>query len=166
MKFLLLPCHFWHSCKDCWYSFFQRDQNSLAMCWIRRQYFLLYISGLENSPSGGETTFHFMVRIFTGDKGCRLAGSLRTSTIRGLEFKMCSTSVITVNKDSSSRHSPCVFLPNSTHMTCQRRVLMPSNPVTSPPYSSRKDQSFLSSISIYAFFNSCSAPMKLLPLSE
>ena len=79
------------------------------MCWICHQCFLLYISGLENSPGGGEITFDFMVRIFTGDKGCRLIGSFRTSTVRGLEFKMPSTSVITVNKDSSFRHSPCVF---------------------------------------------------------
>ena len=43
LKFLLLPSHVWCSCKDCRYSFFQRDQNSLAMCWIRRQRFLLYI---------------------------------------------------------------------------------------------------------------------------
>ena len=68
LKFLLLPPHFWRSCKDWRYSFFQRDQNSLAMCWIRRQRSLLYISGLENSPGGGETAFDFMVRMFTGDK--------------------------------------------------------------------------------------------------
>ena len=79
------------------------------MCWIRCQDFLLYISGLENSPSGDETTFDFMVRMFTGDKDCRLVGSLRPSTVRGLEFKMPSTSVIIANKDSSSRHSPYFF---------------------------------------------------------
>ena len=64
---------------------------------------------MENPPSGGETNFDFMVRIFTCDKGCRLVASLRTSTVRSLKFKMPSTSVITVNKGSLSRHSLCVF---------------------------------------------------------
>ena len=73
---------------------------------------MLYISGLENVPGGGETTFDFMVRMLAGDKSCRFVGSLRTFTVRGLEFKMPSTSVIIVNKNSSSRHSPCVFKSN------------------------------------------------------
>ena len=67
------------------------------------------MSGLENASGGGETTFDFMVGMFTGDKGCTLVGSLGTSTVRGLEFKMPSTVAIIVNKDSSSRHSSCVF---------------------------------------------------------
>ena len=71
--------------------------------------FSIFILDLENSPGGGETTFDFMVRMFTVDKGCRLIGSLRTSMVRALEFKMPSTSVITANKDLSSRLSPCVF---------------------------------------------------------
>ena len=79
------------------------------MCWICHQSFLLYISGLENSPGGGETTFDFMVGMFTGGKGCRPFGSVRTFMARGLESKMPSMSVIIFNKDSSSRHSPCVF---------------------------------------------------------
>ena len=61
--------------------------------------FSIYISDLKNSPGGGETTFDFMVRMFTVDKGCRLVGSLRTSTVRALEFKILSTSVITANRD-------------------------------------------------------------------
>ena len=52
--------------------------------------------------SGGDANFDFMVSMFTGDKGCRRVESLRTSTARGLEFKMPSTSVIIVNKGSSS----------------------------------------------------------------
>ena len=79
------------------------------MCWICHQRFLLCISGLENSPGGGETTFDFMVEMLTGDKGCRSFGSARTFTGRVLEFEMPSASVIIINKDSSSRHSPCVF---------------------------------------------------------
>ena len=61
--------------------------------------FSIYISDLKNSPGGGETTFDFMVRMFTVDKSCRLVGSLRTSTVRALEFKILSTSVITANRD-------------------------------------------------------------------
>ena len=105
LKFLFLPSHIWSSCKDCRYSFFQWDQNLLAICWLHHQHFLLYISGLKNSSGSGETTFDFMVRIFTGGKGCRLVGSLTTSMVRGLEFKMPSTSVIIVNKEASSRPS-------------------------------------------------------------
>ena len=73
------------------------------------QGFLQYISGLENSLVGGEETFDFLVRMFTVDKGCRSVRSSRTSTVRGLEFKMPSASVILVNKNSSSEQSPCVF---------------------------------------------------------
>ena len=69
LKFVFLPSHFWHFCKDCIrYSFFQQDQNSLAMCWICHQCFLVYISGLKTSPGGDETVFDFMVKMFTGDK--------------------------------------------------------------------------------------------------
>ena len=66
LKFLLLPSHFWHSCKDCRYSFFPRDKNSLAMSWICWKSFLQHIWGLEKSPGGGKNTFDFMVRMFTG----------------------------------------------------------------------------------------------------
>ena len=38
----------------------------------------------------------------------RLVGSLR-AMVRGMEFNMPSTSVIIVNKDSSSKHYPCVL---------------------------------------------------------
>ena len=178
LKFFLLSSHFWRSCKDCRYSFFQRDQNSLAMCWMRAQHFILYISGLENSPSGGETNFDFMVRIFTCDKGCRLVASLRTSTVRSLKFKMPSTSVITVNKGSLSRHSLCVFK-SDPGMALAEQICRSQTPSTwlaegdfychliqSPLCSSRKGWIFLSSISIHAFFNSCSAPMKTLPLPD
>ena len=43
LKFLFLPSHFWHSCRDCRYSFFQQDKSSLAMSWICCQRFLQYI---------------------------------------------------------------------------------------------------------------------------
>ena len=178
LKFLLLSSHFWRSCKDCRYSFFQRDQNSLAMCWIRPQRFLLYISGLENSPGGGKTNFDFMVRIFTGDKGCKLVVSLRTSTVRTLEFKMPSTYVITVNKDSLSRHSLCVFK-SDPRMAVAEQICHSQTPpiwlaeggflchLTQSPFcSSRKGWIFLSFISIHASFNSCSEPMKSPPLPE
>ena len=46
-----------------------------------------------------------MDRMFTGDKGCKLVGWLRTSTVRDLKLKMPSISVIIVNEDSSSRNS-------------------------------------------------------------
>ena len=91
------------------FSFFQQDQNSLGLCLINCQCFLQYMSGMENSPCCGETIFDFMVRMFTGNESCRLVGSLRTSMVRGLEFKVPSTSVIIVSKDLSSKHSPCVF---------------------------------------------------------
>ena len=178
LKFFLLPSRFWCSCKDCRYFFFKQNQKSLAMSWIPCQPFLLYISGLENSPGSGETTFYFMVRMLTGDKGCRLVGSIRTSTVRGLRFKMPSTSVIIVNKDSLSRYSPCVFK-SDPRMDLAERICRSQTPpiwlakggflcdlIQSPPCSTRKDWIFLSSISIYAFLNSRSAPMKLLPLSE
>ena len=71
--------------------------------------FLQYISALKISPGGGETTFDFMVRMFTGNEGCRRVGLLRAATVRGLEFQMPSTYIIIVNKDSSSKHSPCVL---------------------------------------------------------
>ena len=116
--------------------------------------------------------------LVTGDNGCRLFGSLRTSTVRGLESKMPSISVIRVNKDSSSRNSVCVFQ-NHPRMALAERICRSQTPpiwlakagflchlIQSPPCSSRKDWIFLSSISIYAFFNSRSALMKLLPLSE
>ena len=132
------------------YSFFQQDQNSLAMCQTLRQCFLLYISGLVNSPGGGETTFDFMVRIFMGDKGCRLVGSW----VRGLEFKMPSTSVITVNKDLSFRHSPCIF-ESYPRIALAERICRSQTPpiwlakgrflchlIHSPPCSSRKKLNF------------------------
>ena len=50
------------------------------MCWMHCQRFLQYISGLENSPGGGETIFDFRVRMFTGSNGCRLVGTFRAST--------------------------------------------------------------------------------------
>ena len=178
LKFFLLPSHFWCSCKDCRYYFFQRDQNALAMCWIRRQRFILYISGLENFPGSAETTFYFMVRMLTGDKGCRLVGSIRTSTVRGLGFKMPSTSVIVFNKDSLPKYSPCVFQSDPRMALAERICRSQTLPIwlvkggflcdliQSPPCSTRKDWIFLSSISIYAFLNSRSAPMKLHPLFE
>ena len=139
LKFLLLPSHFRRSCKDCSYSFFQQNQNSLEMCWIRRQRFPLYISCLENSPGGGETTFDLMVRIFTGDKDFRLVGSLRTSGIQN-NFYFCHYSqqrliiqALPVCFQKWSQNGSCwvnLSLPNSARMTCQRRVLVPSNPVT------------------------------------
>ena len=148
------------------------------MCWIRRQRFVLCMSVVENSPGGGETTLDFMVRIYRGVKGCRLVGSSTASTVRSLEFKMPSASAITVCKDSSSRHSPCAFKSDPS-MTLAERICCSQTPSTclakggflchliqSPPCSSRNDSIFVSSISIYAFFNSCSSPMKLLPLSE
>ena len=46
-----------------------------------------------------------MDRMFTGYKGCKLVGWLRTSTVGDLKFKMPSITVIIVNEDSSSRHS-------------------------------------------------------------
>ena len=39
LKFLFLPSHIWSSCKDCRYSFFQQDQNLLAICWIQFVWF-------------------------------------------------------------------------------------------------------------------------------
>ena len=113
----------------------------------------------------------FMVMMFTGGKGCRLGGPLRTSIVMDLEFKMSSTSVIIVNKDSSSKHSTCVFkiYPRMalaeriwlTHMTCQRRVLVSYNPLTTLFLQERLNFPAIH-LHIHAFFNSHSAPMNLL----
>ena len=84
---------------------------------------------LENSPGGGEATFDFMVRMFTDDKGRRLVGSLRTFTLRGLEFKISSTSVIIVQKDSSSKNSPCVFKSNRRMALAQRICCSQTPPI-------------------------------------
>ena len=34
LRFFVLLSYFWHSCKDCSWSFFQQNQTSLAIYWI------------------------------------------------------------------------------------------------------------------------------------
>ena len=49
------------------------------------------------------TTLDFIVRMFAGESGNLLVGSLIVSTVRGLELNIPSVSTISVSKDSSSK---------------------------------------------------------------
>ena len=49
------------------------------------------------------TILDFMVRIFAGESGNSLVGSLIVSTERYLEFNISSVSTISVSKDSWSK---------------------------------------------------------------
>ena len=49
------------------------------------------------------TTLDFVLRMFAGESGNLLVGSLIVSTVRGLEFNIPSVSNIIVSKDSSSK---------------------------------------------------------------
>ena len=52
------------------------------------------------------TTLDFVLRMFAGEIGNLLVGSLIVSTVRGLEFNIPSVSNIIVSKDSSSKALP------------------------------------------------------------
>ena len=52
------------------------------------------------------TTLDFIVRMFAGESSNLLVGSLIVSTVRGLEFNIPSVSIISINKDSSSKTLP------------------------------------------------------------
>ena len=52
------------------------------------------------------TTLDFIVRMFAGESGNLLVGSLIVPTVRGLGFYIPSVSTISVNKDSSSKVLP------------------------------------------------------------
>ena len=52
------------------------------------------------------TTLDFKLRMFAGESGNSLVGSLIVSTVKGLEFNIPSVSIISVNKESSSKALP------------------------------------------------------------
>ena len=108
-KFLLRAFYFWRSCNDCRYSFFQRNQSSLAMCGNRLQRLLQNISGLRNFSSSGMTNFDCIVKMLAGDNGWKLPGSFIVFTVKCWGFRIPSTSDISVRRDSSPRLFPCVF---------------------------------------------------------
>ena len=147
-------------------------QNSLAMCWIHCQRFLLYISGLENSPGGGETTFDVIVRIFRGDKACWIIENFYSQG-PGIQnaFYFCNYSqerfiiqALSMCFQKWSQNDSCCH--SQTWPTWLAKGGFVCHLIQSPPCSSRKGWIFVSYIFIYAFFNYCSSPMKLLPLSE
>ena len=99
-KFLLWVFHFWYFYNDCRYSFLQRDQDSLAMCFTCFYLLLEYKSGLRNFPGWGMTIFDLIVKMLAGDNGWKLPGSFIISTVSGQEFRILSTSVM---------HFPYIF---------------------------------------------------------
>ena len=66
-------------------------------------------TGLRDFPGGGMIIFDFIVKMFTGNNGWKLLGSFIVSTVRGREFRILSTSAISMRRDSSSRLFPCIF---------------------------------------------------------
>ena len=99
---------------------------------MRLHLFLQYKSGFENSPGDGMMTFDFIVKMFAGESGNSLVGSLIVSTVRGLEFNIPSVSTISVNNDFSSKafHEFALPFPDTTHVVCNRWILLPLNPIT------------------------------------
>ena len=90
------------------------------------------------------TKLDFKVRKLLGDIVVGMFASLRVSTVRGLEFTINSTSVITDLRNWSFkdklwvRRSPSnmflasdLTLPNTTHMWCCWWITLPVNPICS-----------------------------------
>ena len=142
---------------DCQYSFLQQDQNSLAMCCTHLHCLLQYKSGLWNFPGGGMTTFDFIVKMLASDNGWKLLGSFIISTARGQEFRIPSTSVISMRRDSLSRLFPCIF--NTDARIARTEICLSQTPlmwlanggvlchfIQSPPIPSMKDLFFEGSV--------------------
>ena len=177
-KFLLRVFPFWRSCNDCRCSFLQWDQNSLAVCCTRLLRPLQYKSGLRNFPGGGMTTFDFIDKMLAGDNGWKLPRPFIISTVRGREFRIPSTSVISVRRESSWRLFPCVFNTDARTAPAEGIFLSQTAPtwlanrgflchcIKSPPLPSMNHWILLPFISEYTFLSSLSVSMKLVPLSE
>ena len=60
-------------------------------------------SGVRNFSDGAMTTLDVIIKILAGDNGWKLPGSFIVSTVRSWEFRIPSTSVSSVRKESSSR---------------------------------------------------------------
>ena len=154
------------------------DQNLLALCCTHLYCLLQYKSGLRKFPGGGMFTFDFIVKMLAGANCRKLLGWFIISTVIGQEFRIPSTSVISVRRDSLSRLFPCVFNIDARIARAERICLSQTPPmwlanggflchfIQSPPMPSMNDWILLSFISEYAFFSSLLATMKLLPLSE
>ena len=108
-KFLLGVFHFWCSCK--WLSVFLPPARPELTGYVLYPSPLSSTiqSGLWNYPGGGMTTFDFIVKMLASDNGWKLLGSFIISTTRGQEFRIPSTSVISMRRDSLSRLFPCIF---------------------------------------------------------
>ena len=136
MKFLFWPSHFWYSCREGKYSFFQQDQTSLAISWILRQSIYKYIRL-------GKFFWWWWNYLWLCGQDAHRWRVLWTCWI--IDNFYCQQHVIRnayaiiVNKKSTSKHCPCVFKSDPRislaericrfHITCQRRVPVPSNPV-------------------------------------
>ena len=178
LNFLFPPCHSVCDWRDWRYSFLQRDQNSLAMCWTKCHLFQQYKSGLLKSPGCGTTTFNFIVSMFDGARCKTLVGSLMVSTVNGCEFRIPSVSATSVSRESSSRDSPCVERKDGSITWADQICLSQMRPMwlaaggflihltESPPRLCMKDWIFSLSISLYAFFSSFSHATKMVTLSE
>ena len=148
------------------------------MCCTRLHRLLQYKSGLRNFPGGDMTTFDFIVKMLAGANGWKLLGSFIISTVRGREFRIPSTSVISVRRASLSRLFPWVFNIDARIGYAERICVSQTPPmwlanggflchfIQSLPMPSMNYWILSSFISEYAFFSSLSAPMKLLPMSE
>ena len=101
-KFLRGRIHLFLACSCCRYSLLHLDQNSWAICCVRRHNFLHYRSSFLNSPGGGSTSFAFPVRSILGDNGGAECGSLMVSTARGLLLIVYLASQRKVLNESSS----------------------------------------------------------------
>lgn len=81
--------------------FFQRDQNSFAVCWTLLQRLLEYLSASCMTPGGGMIILEFTVRRWLGVSGHRESGSVRVSSLKGPLFITASALHIRVPRDSS-----------------------------------------------------------------
>ena len=137
LKFIFRLCNFFRGLSDWRYSFLQRDQNSLVMCWTRRHFFRRYKSGLLKFYCGRITAFDFMVTMFNGARGKSFVGSLMVSTqlmVANLGFLLFQLLVspdilrqviFHVLKEWIGRFN--LPLPNAIHVACSRWVSNPSH---------------------------------------
>ena len=134
--------------------------------------------GAVKTPGGGITTLDFKVNRFIGLSGIMLLASLNKSVVKGREFKITSTSISKVCKDSSFRLAPWIFN-KEVKMVLALLICLSHIPpillaedglhfhsIHSPPLSLVKSMILCWSISAKAFRNSEEAPTKLLPLSD